>query len=112
MCISYKIAEKRQGGVEKKSDKEFFTARGRLDWFAVMCSFVLAPLGGGRTTSLYESQAGLGAAIAWWGILSGGVFVPVFLLWFGPMFRKLKVQTFPQALGKVFGPKIKILKII
>lgn len=91
-----------------ESGKNFFTASGQLGWFAVMCSFVLAPLGGGHTTSLYESQAGMGAAVAWWGILAGGVFVPVFLLWFGPMFRKLKVATFPQALGKVFGPKIKI----
>lgn len=92
----------------KGGDKEFFTASGKLGWFAVMCSFVLAPLGGGHTTSLYESQAGMGAAVAWWGILAGGVFVPIFLLWFGPMFRKLKVATFPQALGKIFGPKIKI----
>lgn len=89
-------------------EKEFFTASGQLGWFAVMCSFVLAPLGGGHTTSLYEQQATMGVAVAWWGILAGGVFVPVFLLWFGPMFRKLKVATFPQALGKVFGPKIKI----
>lgn len=94
---------------EKVSDgKDFFTASGRLGWFAVMCSFVLAPLGGGHTTSLYESQSQMGAAVAWWGILGGGVFIPVFLLWFGPMFRKLKVATFPQALSRIFGPKIKI----
>lgn len=89
-------------------NKDFFTASGQLGWLAVMCSFVLAPLGGGHTTSLYQSQASMGVAVAWWGILAGGIFVPVFLLWFGPMFRKLHVATFPQALGKVFGPKIKI----
>lgn len=89
--------------------KDYFTAAGRLGWFAVMCSFTLAPLGGGHTSSLWQAQAGMGVSVAWWGILSGGIFVPIFLLWFGPMFRKLKVQTFPQALGKVFGPKIKIV---
>lgn len=103
-----RMQKKRQEGADKKGDKEFFTAGGRLGWVAVMCSFVLAPLGGGHTTSLYESQASMGVAVAWWGILAGGVFIPVFLLWFGPMFIKLKVVTFPQALGKVFGPKIKI----
>ncbi len=89
--------------------KDFFTASGQLGWFAVMCSFTLAPLGGGHTSSLWQAQAGLGVSVAWWGVITGGIFVPIFLLWFGPMFRKLKVQTFPQALGKVFGPKIKIV---
>lgn len=91
------------------SGKQFFTAAGQLGWFAVMCTFTLSPLGGGHTTSLWQMQAGMGLSVAWWGILSGGIFVPIFMLWFGPMFRRLKVQTFPQALGKVFGPKIKIV---
>jgi SSS family solute:Na+ symporter len=95
---------------KKISDgKQFFTAAGQMGWFAVMCTFTLSPLGGGHTTSLWQMQAGMGVSVAWWGILSGGIFVPIFMLWFGPMFRKLKVQTFPQALGKVFGPKIKII---
>jgi SSS family solute:Na+ symporter len=89
--------------------KDFFTASNRLGWFAVMCSFTLAPLGGGHTTSLIEQQAAMGVSVLWWGILAGGVYVPVFLLWFGPWFKRLKVDTFPQALGKVFGPKIKIV---
>lgn len=109
--IFFGLRAKRQAKAklsEQGSSKTFFTAKGQLGWLAVMCSFVLAPLGGGHTTSLFESQASMGVAVAWWGILAGGVFVPVFMLWFGPMFRKLKVNTFPQALGKVFGPKIKI----
>ncbi|MCR4431061.1 MAG: hypothetical protein NUV45_08605 [Tepidanaerobacteraceae bacterium] len=89
--------------------KDFFTASNRLGWLAVMCSFTLAPLGGGHTTSLIEQQAAMGVSVLWWGILAGGVYVPVFLLWFGPWFKKLKVDTFPQALGKIFGPKIKIV---
>jgi len=89
--------------------KDFFTASNRLGWLAVMCSFTLAPLGGGHTTSLIEQQAAMGVSVLWWGILAGGVYVPVFLLWFGPWFKRLQVDTFPQALGKVFGPKIKIV---
>jgi SSS family solute:Na+ symporter len=38
--------------------------------------------------------------------MSGGVFVPLFLLWFGPWFRRLNVQTFPEGMGKIFGEKI------
>ncbi|SHJ25847.1 sodium:solute symporter family protein [Parasporobacterium paucivorans] len=89
--------------------KDFFTASNRLGWFAVMCSFTLAPLGGGHTTSLIEQQGFMGVSVLWWSILTGSVFVPIFMYWFGPWFRKLKVDTFPQALGKIFGPKIKIV---
>ncbi len=92
--------------------KNFFTASGQLGFLAFMCVFTLAPLGGGHTTALFESQAGFGVAAAWWGILAGGVFVPIFLLWFAPWFKKLNalkgVVTFPQGLGRIFGPKIKI----
>ncbi len=90
------------------TSKDFFTASGQLGWIAVMCSFTLAPLGGGHTSSLWQAQANIGMGAAWWGIASGALMIPIFMLWFGPMFRKLKVQTFPQALGKVFGPKAKI----
>jgi SSS family solute:Na+ symporter len=48
----------------------------------------------------------MGASVLWWGIISGGLFVPLFLLWFGPWFRRLNVQTFPEGMGKIFGEKI------
>lgn len=102
------MSRKKNKALKDGGDSSFFTASGQIGWIAVMCSFVLAPLGGGHTTSLYENQANIGVSAVWWGIMGGGVFVPVFLYWFGPMFRKLKVETFPQALAKVFGPKIKI----
>ena len=79
-----------------------------MGWVAVMCSFSLAPLGGGHTSSLWEQAGGIGVGAAWWGIAFGGTMVPIFMLWFGPMFLKLKVQTFPQGMGKIFGPKMKV----
>jgi SSS family solute:Na+ symporter len=89
-----------------KSGKDFVTGGGTLAWPLVMAGFVLAPLGSGHTLSLWEGQAEMGASVLWWGMMSGGVFVPLFLLWFGPWFRQLNVQTFPEGLGKIFGERI------
>jgi len=89
-----------------KSGSDFVTAGGSLAWPLVMAGFVLSPLGGGHTLSLWEASAQLGASVLWWGIISGGIFVPLFLLWFGPWFRRLRVQTFPEGMGKIFGENI------
>ena len=89
-----------------KSGSDFVTGGGTLAWPLVMAGFVLAPLGSGHTLSLWQSSVSLGASALWWGIMSGGVFVPLFLLWFGPWFRRLNVQTFPEGLGKMFGERI------
>jgi len=89
-----------------KSGNDFVTGGGSLAWPLVMAGFVLAPLGAGHTLSLWESSDGMGAAVLWWGIMSGGIMVPLFLLWFGPWFRRLNVQTFPEGMGKLFGEKI------
>lgn len=89
-----------------KSGQDFVTGGGSLAWPLVMAGFVLAPLGSGHTLSLWESSATMGAAVLWWGIMSGGLMVPLFLLWFGPWFRRLEVQTFPEGMGKIFGEKI------
>ena len=102
-CIFFGIYAKK-----KASGSKFFTASGQLGWIAVMCSFTLAPLGGGHTSSLWQQAGGLGVGAAWWGISFGGIMVPIFMLWLGPMFLRLKVQTFPQAMGKIFGAKVKI----
>ena len=90
-----------------RNGSDFFGAKNRLGWFAVLCSFVLAPLGGGHTTAMIE-MGNLGVGILWWGILCGGIFVPIFLQGFGIWFKRLGVETFPQALGQIFGEKIKI----
>ena len=89
-----------------KSGSDFVTGGGQLAWPLVTAAFVLAPLGSGHTFSLWQSSADLGASVLWWGMISGGVFVPLFLLWFGPWFRRLDVKTFPEGMGKLFGEKI------
>ncbi len=89
-----------------KSGSDFVTGGGHLAWPLVIAGFVLAPLGGGHTLSLWEASSTMGASVLWWGIISGGLFVPLFLLWFGPWFRRLKVQTFPEGMGKIFGERI------
>lgn len=89
-----------------KSGSDFVTGGGTLAWPLVTAAFVLAPLGSGHTLSLWELSAGMGASVLWWGIISGGIFVPMFLLWFGPWFRRLNVKTFPEGMGKIFGEKI------
>ena len=89
-----------------KSGSDFMTGGGALAWPLVMAAFVLAPLGSGHTLSLWEAQAGLGASVLWWGMIAGGIFVPLFMLWFGPWFRRLNVKTFPEGMGKIFGEKI------
>jgi SSS family solute:Na+ symporter len=89
-----------------KSGRDFVTGGGTLAWPLVMAAFVLSPLGSGHTLSLWESSANMGASVLWWGMMSGGVFVPLFLLWFGPWFLRLKVQTFPEGMGKIFVESI------
>ena len=89
-----------------KTGSDFVTGGGKLAWPLVMAAFVLAPLGGGHTLSLWEASSNNGASVLWWGMISGGLFVPLFLLWFGPWFRRLGVQTFPEGMGKMFGERI------
>jgi len=89
-----------------KSGSDFVTGSGKLAWPLVVAAFVLAPLGSGHTLSLWEASAGMGASVLWWGMIAGGIFVPLFLLWFGPWFRRLNVKTFPEGMGKIFGEKI------
>ena len=93
-------------GKKVKSGSDLVTGSSKLAWPLVTAAFVLAPLGSGHTLNLWQAQAGLGASVLWWGIIAGGIFVPLFMLWFGPWFRQLKTQTFPEAMGKIFGENI------
>ncbi|MEJ2108438.1 MAG: sodium:solute symporter family protein [Acidobacteriota bacterium] len=89
-----------------KSGSDFVTGGGHLAWPLVTAAFVLAPLGSGHTLNLWELSSQMGASVLWWGMISGGIFVPLFMLWFGPWFRRLNVKTFPEGMGKIFGEKI------
>ena len=88
------------------SGNDFVTGGGKLPWILVAAAFSIAPLGAGHTLSLWQRSAEMGVSVLWWGIMAGGVFVPMFILWFGPWFRRLKVQTFPEGMGKIFGERI------
>ena len=63
-----------------KSGTDLVTGSSTLAWPLVTAGFVLGPLGSGHTLALWEMQAGLGASVLWWGIIAGGIFVPLFLL--------------------------------
>jgi SSS family solute:Na+ symporter len=89
-----------------KSGSDLVTGSSTLAWPLVTAAFVLGPLGSGHTLTLWEAQAFMGASVLWWGIIAGGIFVPLFMLWFGPWFRRLNVQTFPEGMGKIFGENI------
>jgi SSS family solute:Na+ symporter len=66
-------------------------------------AFVLIPLGSGHTLSLWESAPTLGASVMWWGIVTGGIFLPLMMLWFGPWVRQTGLNTIPEILERLFG---------
>lgn len=97
-----------------KSAKDFQNAGGGLGWVMVTFCFVLAPLGSGHTMSLWEKAAGggftdwanftgIGAGAMWWAIGAGAIFLPIAMLWMGPLYKRMKVATVPEAIEKVFG---------
>ncbi len=101
-----------------KSAEDFANAGGGLGWIMVTFSFVLAPLGSGHTMSLWEQAAGaggfmnlvdfsgIGAGAMWWAIGAGGVFLPIAMLWMGPLYKKIGMPTAPGAIGRVFGKRM------
>jgi SSS family solute:Na+ symporter len=93
-----------RGRVKNMDD---FTKGGQtLSWVMVSCGLALIPLGSGHTMSLWEASAGLGASVLFWPVIVGGVFLPLLMLWFGPWIRDLGVNTFPEALEKLYGKKM------
>lgn len=100
-----------------KSASDFANAGGQMGWIMVTFSFVLAPLGSGHTMSLWQKAAGggfsdwaaytgIGAGAMWWAIGAGAVFLPIAMLWMGPLYKKIGAPTAPAALEKVFGKKM------
>ena len=80
-----------------------------LTWGLVTLAMALIPHGSGHTMSLWESSALLGAAVLWWPIIVGGAFIPIMMFWTGPWLRSLKVETVPQAMGLLFGSRMRYL---
>lgn len=100
-----------------KSAEDFANAGGGLGWVMVTFSFVLAPLGSGHTMSLWQKAAGggftdwadftgIGAGAMWWAIGAGAIFLPIAMLWMGPLYKKIGAPTAPAALSKIFGKKM------
>lgn len=100
-----------------KSAEDFANAGGGMGWIMVTFTFVLAPLGSGHTMSLWEKAAGggftdwsaftgIGAGAMWWAIGAGAVFLPIAMLWIGPIYKKMNATTVPEALEKVYGKKL------
>jgi Na+/proline symporter len=59
-----------------KSAADFPTASGPLNGGLVCFGCTLLPLAAGHTISLWEAAPGLGASVMWWGIITGGIFLP------------------------------------
>ena len=100
-----------------KSAEDFANAGGGLGWVMVTFSFVLAPLGSGHTMSLWEKAAGggftdwsaftgIGTGACWWAIGAGAVFLPIAMLWIGPLYKKIGEPSAPAALAKIFGKRM------
>ena len=109
-----------------KTAEDFANAGGGLGWVMVTFSFVLAPLGSGHTMSLWQKAAGaggaaiegydismfaaqggaIGAGAMWWAIGAGAIFLPIAMLWIGPMYKRIGAPTAPAALATIFGKKL------
>ncbi len=88
-----------------KSAADFAKASSGLSWVMVAFGFTLIPLGAGHTISLWEAAPGLGASVMWWGIITGGIFLPMMMLWFGPWVRQTGLNTMPEIMEHMFGAK-------
>lgn len=86
-----------------KNVNDFTKASNGMGWVLVVFAFTLVPLGAGHTLSLWESAPALGASIMWWGIVTGGIFLPMMMLWFGPWVRQTGLNTIPEILERMFG---------
>ncbi len=92
-----------------KTMTDFSMGGQSLTWGLVTLAMALIPHGSGHTMSLWESSANLGAAVLWWPIIVGGAFIPIMMFWTGPWLRSLKVETVPEAMGRLYGQKMRYL---
>ena len=76
-----------------------------LGWVMMAFAFTLIPLGAGHTLSLWEQAPGLGASVLWWGVITGGIFLPIMMLWLGPIVRNSGCNNIPEILEKVIDKR-------
>ena len=88
-----------------KSANDFTKSSQGLGWVMMAFAFTLIPLGAGHTLSLWEASPGLGASVMWWGIITGGIFLPIMMLWLGPIVRRSGCNNIPEILEKVIDKK-------
>lgn len=91
-----------------KSSGDFTAATGAGGmggWFVVMCTFVLIPLGSGHSMSLWEmaTVGGMGAGALLWAIAVGAIFLPIMMLFFGPLVRRTGFKTIPEITKAMYG---------
>jgi len=103
LCIVIGVISKRK----VKSAHDFTKSSQGLSWVMIAFAFTLIPLGAGHTLSLWESAPSLGASVMWWGIVTGGIFLPIMMLWLGPIVRQSGANNIPEILegviDKTFG---------
>lgn len=87
-----------------KTADDFNRGGGGMNWIMVSFAFVLIPLGSGHSMSLWEQSAGeLGGSTLWWALGVGGILIPLFMLWLGPMARRTGMTTMPEITKALFG---------
>ena len=106
LCVGVGIFVRRK----TKSASDFTKTSQGLGWVMMAFAFTLIPLGAGHTLSLWESAppwdgGGLGASVMWWGIITGGIFLPIMMLWLGPIVRRSGCNNIPEILENVIDVK-------
>jgi SSS family solute:Na+ symporter len=87
-----------------KSANDFNDAGKSMGWGLVAFTFVLIPLGSGHSMSLWEQATGpLAASTLWWALGVGAIFMPIMMLWLGPLARRSGCITFPQITRNMYG---------
>ncbi len=84
---------------------DFMKTSTGMGWVMMAFAFTLIPLGAGHTLSLWEAAPNLGASVMWWGIITGGIFLPIMMLWLGPIVRSSGCNNIPEILEHVIGKR-------
>jgi SSS family solute:Na+ symporter len=89
-----------------KTTNDFTAAEssGGMTWIFVTCTFVLIPLGSGHSMSLWEmAVGGMGSGALLWAVAVGALFLPIMMLFMGPLARNTGYKTFPEITKAMYG---------